>query len=128
MFLKPLNCLYIWNQLTNFNGVCCKKVASQMLYTINQKNENLIRLTSDSFCLIASHIIGFFFLQIWHHFDPQFETILIKENSSVFTPRDIYTSFIQTDFQVHHSLFMKLWQYSLYIHYNFCLISSTGVK
>ena len=32
------------------------KVALQMMYTINWKNENWIWLTSDSVCLITSHI------------------------------------------------------------------------
>ena len=25
LFLQSCNCLYLWNQLTNFNGVCCKR-------------------------------------------------------------------------------------------------------
>ena len=64
LFLQPFNYPYLWNQLTNFNGVCCNRVTLQMMYSITQKNANWIWQTSDSVYLIASHMMSSWFYKL----------------------------------------------------------------
>ena len=71
LFLKPFNCPYLWNQFQW--GLLCN-IVLQVMYTVNQKNENWIWVTWDSFCLVISHMTWIscdddpLYRPIWHVF------------------------------------------------------------
>ena len=58
-FLKHFNHMYLWNQLTNLNGITVKSSFGNEVYIVQpiRKNENWIWPSFDSLCLIASHLV-----------------------------------------------------------------------
>ena len=58
LFVQSFSCSYLWNQLPSLSGVFTKLKPKQLYPNRKcQKNNNHIFLTSDSFCLIASHFL-----------------------------------------------------------------------
>ena len=62
LFVKSFNCLYLWNQLTNLCRGFTKLKPKQYP---NRKCQKSYFSTSDSFCLIASHIFAITLVIRW---------------------------------------------------------------
>ena len=62
LFVQSVNYLYLWNQLPNLWWVFTILKPKQYPKRKCQKNKKSYFLTSDSFCLITSHITKYIFL------------------------------------------------------------------